>query len=302
MGNAGGILESTTAESRRESRVTDALVGLVFLGCLTFIAVAAADHLRSSDRYTVQLADIAPPIPEDSIAAPVIRASLESSSLDGMRMSIFDADLVHVVRQAFESNPWVASVGTVRRVFPGRVTVELSYREPWLLAERDGSYVAVAEDGTILPMVTDEPVVAPPYIIIAPPSATLDTTGFSERWFHDAVGEAAAVMRELAAHGDSLVFDHVGLDAIDVSNFRGRLDRRAPEVVLVTDRRWSDEAAGVAEAPVTIAWGRSAEHERGLLELPVADKIRHLEDVLTTRPTLAGIRCIDVRFDHAFWR
>lgn len=304
----GGTTKRTTdgspreSVSRAESRLADAAVGLVFLGCITFIAVVAADQLQSSDRYTVQLADIAPPVPDDSVAASAIRASFEDSTLDGMRMSIFDSDLVRIVRQGFESNPWVAKVESVRRVFPGRVTVDLEYREPWLCAVRDGRYVAVARDGSILPLITDEPVVDPPYIVVAKPGEALDSEGFSERWFHDAVHEATAVARELTEHVGSPVFDHIGLEAIDVSNFRGRLDARWPEVVLVTDRTWNDEAGGVVEAPLTIHWGRSSVHARGLLELPVSTKLRHLEDVLRTRPALAGIRQVDVRFDQAFWR
>lgn len=293
---------TSQSENTGGARLRDALVGLVFLGCLTFVAVVAADELRSSDRYSVHLAEIAPPVPAEAIAAEAIRRSLERPALDGVRMSIFDADLIRVVRQGFESNPWVETVASVRRVFPGRVTVDLRYREPWLCAVRDGRYVAIARDGTILPLETDEPVVEPPYILIAPPGEPLDRRGFSERWFHDAVSEAAAVFRDLAGHSDSVAFDHIGLEAIDVSNFRGRLDAREPEVLLITDRTWSDEADGVTEAPLTIRWGRSTAHERSLLEIPVSTKIRHLEDVVRSRPELAGIRHIDLRFDHPFWR
>ena len=279
------------------------LAALLVIGVLLFVVVVLTDHFKNDPRYRLDPSDVTMLLPDDIVAADDVEASLAQSARRVEGRSIFDPDLVHEVRQAFEANPWVLRVSRVDRLYPSQVEVSLVLREALCAVEHAGRYLLADTQGVVLPGETDEPLLDPPHITFrAGFDADLDRRGLTDAWIVEAVREGAAVMQDLMRFRRSAIFDHFGVTAIDVSNVGGRLSTQESEVTLVTDRTWSDPDDGNRSRPVLIRWGRSTRHPLAGVEIPIRRKLRSLEDLLDEIPELRGLRSVDVRFDEVWYR
>lgn len=59
---------------------------------------------------------------------------IRNAGLDG-RLSTLDNSFMSVVQDAFVLHPWIDSVGSIRKRFPGGVDVEVTYRKPIAVVE-----------------------------------------------------------------------------------------------------------------------------------------------------------------------
>ncbi|MEZ6197987.1 MAG: hypothetical protein R3F20_20045, partial [Planctomycetota bacterium] len=198
---------------------------------------------------------------------------------------------------------WVREVVSVKRVFPRGLEIELDYRMPYAAIEREGAYLFADSEGNILPVTSPRPVLPGPVITVTgvegEPTSDAPIDGL---WFADAVREGVAVLRELHARADHPVFQEVGIRAIDVANFRQRVDRAASEVLLVTNRNWSDEARGIVGRPVYVRWGRSRQHLLGRAQLEVGRKLDNLLAAHRLRPGFDRVGMIDIRWEDPIYR
>ncbi|MEE9391112.1 MAG: hypothetical protein V3W41_01265 [Planctomycetota bacterium] len=283
--------------------LTQIVVVLILFPALLTALVYLGDALHGSERYEVDLVAVHWNPPPPSRAMALAKASLADQSLIELRRSIFDRDLGFVVRQDFESNPWVRRVESVRRIFPRGLEIKLDYRLPFATVERDGVYLVADRDGELLPIEGSEPML--PFPIIQTRSAdpdVVDNEDVSEAWFLDAVREGVAVLHDLEREQEHEVFGRIGVIAIDTSNFQNRLTANRSEVVLVTNRSWSDEGLGVRGRPVLVHWGRSSKHRYEKAEIPVKVKLRNFLGMLNLRADLHGVDLIDVRYEMPYWR
>lgn len=274
--------------------------GLLLPGLLTALILLCAPLVRS-ERYFVDVERVTVNPPPEGPAHALILKSLAAHDREDFRASIFDPQLGLMVRQSYERNPWVRRVLSVRRVFPRGLHVEVEYRLPFASVERDDVYLVADRNGALLPVESRTNLLPPPLI-----SARLAhedgiaLQGFTEAWFSDAVREGVAVLRDLQERQDHAAFSRLGIERICVANFRNRLSPTAAEIVLESNRLWSDEALGIYNRPVLVRWGRSSSHRFARAELPVETKLDNLLGVFALRPTLLGLSEIDVRFSRPF--
>jgi hypothetical protein len=131
-----------------------AIGALVVVALFTFGGWRVWNHVRDDvlarPEYTLaaHLIQITPP--PDWIRADVKTEALRDGSLDGM-LSVMDEQLSEQLARAFRLHPWVASVQSVVRHYPGRVTVELVYRSPAAMVEVPGGLYPVDAEGVLLP-------------------------------------------------------------------------------------------------------------------------------------------------------
>lgn len=286
----------TGDELRRSASV---YIALLATACA--VSVFFADQLASALRYDVNEIVIENDLDGEEFAIDMIQDSLANQHLFDGPVSIFNPDLLLMVQQAYEGNPWVRDVVAVRRKFPGTVLIELRIRRPFVSVDHHGRYRVADDEGEFLPFEIDRPLPGTVLLTMRGEGrGVLDERGYDQQWYREAVQEGIAVVDEIWSYADSPVFDHVGIDAVDLSNFQGRLSRQNSEVVLLTDEKWLD-SNGVRR-PVSINWGRSAWHFMGSLERPVAGKFRHLETVIAERGGLGGFKMVDVRYDRVLGR
>ncbi len=276
---------------------------LLLLPALIFVTTWFFDSLGEGGRYEIDLARVDLRVPDDITGADQLRHELRALTEGQGSLSILGNDLDVALRQMLKSNPYVRDIRKVRRRFPGRVEVGLDFRQPVAALHVRGRHVLVDQMGDLLPLLDDVEVAELPLVTVYPEDREGPATGdFEEAWLLAAVKEGIQVLKDLLAFADDRVFNEVYIAAVDVSNFGGRLDPNRAEVSLVTDRSWFDSQSG-RQRPTMLLWGRSTAHPLHLLELPVANKIQHLRNVLKARPSgLANLQSVDLRFDKVYFR
>ena len=273
---------------------------LLFMGGVVY----GVDYLSRDLRYVVKLERVVPTAAAGA-AMPARDEALDPMLEARSRWTIFDGDLTTAVRQAYEGSPWVRGV-SVKRRFPGTVEVGLELVQPLAWAEwSEDQYVLVAKDGEILPTPANPPELAAPLIrttsILREATKRRRIKDEDTAWFAAAVKEGASVINDLTDHAWLGVFESLRIDAVDVSNFGGRVSANEPEVLLATDYRYIDPATRT-KRPVVIFWGRSTQHPRGPIEIAPKKKLENLELVLRSNPGLRNVGQIDLRFDAPVWR
>ncbi len=105
--------------------------------------------LSQRDEYRVRTAEITITrrphwIPHDLVAQVIERSKLPAE------MSLLDDSLTQKVAEAFRRHPWVTAV-RVRKSVPGRVEVELTYRQPVAMVQVKSGLYPVDAEGVLLP-------------------------------------------------------------------------------------------------------------------------------------------------------
>ncbi len=284
------------------STVGEGLFVLLFLPCLLVICIFLFDSQGNDDRYLVDLSRTTPHIPEGMPGALEVSHEFDHLTKNEQSISIFDTNLGSVVRQVYESSPFVRRVTTVRRQFPGGLEVEVEFRQPYAAVEVEGRYILVDQYGELLPYKIAKEDLVPPIITIHPESdLAIDPGKYEEKWLLQAIAEGIQILKDMAPYQSDPLFRDITILAIDVSNHGGRLRRDRPEISLVSDRTWFDPKSQ-KQRPTMLAWGRSTQHPQNLIELSVKNKIEHLRQVQHARPKgIAGLRRVDLRFDKVYF-
>ena len=159
-----GKKQSTAAllKSPRESWGTR-FIGMVFRPRVLLVAALCvcggvfgprlrefAPELSERQEYRLASAEIEisepPPWVPDGLVERVIDAAKLPASL-----SLLDESLTGAVAAAFQKDPWVARVVSVRKSVPARVVVELEYRRPVAMVQVQQGLYPVDAEGTLLP-------------------------------------------------------------------------------------------------------------------------------------------------------
>jgi hypothetical protein len=274
---------------------------LLLLPLLLAAVVYFGGSVEISERYRLDLNRIRCNAPPPGPAAAYARRDLQRMPLQELERSLFDRNLGFAVRQVFEENPWVRRVRSVKRVFPRGLEVDLEYRRPYAAVRRGDRFLFADAHGELLPVNASRRVLKGPMLTFRGAGGK-EPAQLDELWFADAVREGVSVLRELGAHRRHEVWEKVGIVAIDVGNYEGRLDAKKSEVLLVTDRNWSDPKRNIIGRPVYVRWGRSRKHPLGRAQLPVETKLDNLLGALIQRPGLQGVSIVDVRWKTPFYR
>lgn len=243
------------------------LTSLTPLLCLILVLAGAVWMLEEVKAYVFSLPEYNPPVRVDLTYPPgsewveqeqwlpLIRASINVP--DGVRL-MEDGLLQRIGTQIAESG-WVREVGRVTRGMDGSVQVSCLYRRPIaMMLTNQGQYIAIDREGVRLPEVYDRVDSKSGWMRIIGVQSALPDVGEP---FDAACEDAVAAVR-LAV----LLFDQeetaARINGIDVSNFRGRLDKWQTHIKLWTrDGRMAK-------------WGSAIGEE--IEEPDAADKLRNL--------------------------
>jgi hypothetical protein len=206
--------------------------------------------------------------------------------------SVFDRQLLVETAAAMAVNPWIKEVRQVRRAYvhgPGdTLEVDCVYRTPTALVQWDDNYWLVDGDGCKLPaqyphrdldraMVDAQGKLALRVIqgVTRPPVRT------GKLWPGDDLAAGLELVKLLA---DQPFAEEIPI--VDVSNFGGRRDSMAAQIVLVT--RYGTQ----------IRWGRPPSARDYFVEVPTSQKLQSLTDIFNEMHRVDGGQpWIDLRFD-----
>ena len=188
--------------------------------------------------------------------------------------SLFDDTLVARIGRAFEKNAWVKRVTTVERVFPDQLQVKFELRKAHLAILKPNGLYIIDRDGVRLPGVYAEPPACESSVRFTGLASVPPPAG--QRWIDAEIG---AALEMAALVGREPVFAKAKVATVDLANFGARLDKRRPEVALVTSNG------------CTIEWGR-VPSSTNVAEAPLADKLENLRRVVETWPALEGRLCV----------
>lgn len=136
-------------------------------------------------------------VPHDLVEQVVQQANLSQE------MSLLDDNLTQEVAEAFQLNPWVERVDSVRKSVPGALEVKLTYRRPVAMVQVKQGMYPVDRQGILLPpenfSVADTKLYPPITNVCSTPQGPAGTA-----WGDVAVIGAARLADELAPHWKKL--------------------------------------------------------------------------------------------------
>ncbi|MBI1368259.1 MAG: hypothetical protein GC162_06355 [Planctomycetes bacterium] len=206
---------------------------------------------------------------------PTVADHLRSIVASGVEPDPFDqASLANVVGDLQES-AWVEHVQRVQRLPGGRIEVIASYRRPVALIESGDGYHLVDGRGVLLPLTypADKAAMLGLPMIRgvqhAPPLP-------GDTW---AGGDVRAGLRlGLLAYAEPWANQ---VRSIDVTNYGGRIDRSAPQLLIATRHG-------------LVRWGRGIGEEQ-FYEPPASTKLAHVDLIMRKFHTIdAGGQVVDV--------
>jgi hypothetical protein len=229
-----------------------------------------------------------PPWMSDFLADQIIRTAQPI----GLR-SAFDRQVLAEAAGSLKSNPWIRQITQVRRTFdeaPGdSVELDCVYRAPAALVKWGQSFWLVDDQAVELPEQYSQDQL--PKIIFAADGkvniriidgVSHPSVESGRTWPGEDLAGGLQVAELLAAQPYA-----EQIRQIDVSNFAGRRDRRAAQIVLVT------------QFGTQIRWGRPPGGRDGFAEIAPASKLAALQKVFDqTGRVDAGRPWIDIRFDR----
>jgi hypothetical protein len=210
----------------------------------------------------------------------------------GLRSS-FDRSVLAEAADSLKPNPWIRQINQVRRTFdqaPGdSVELDCEYRAPAALVRSGPSYWLVDDQAVELPEHYSQDQL-PKIIFAADGKVNLRIIqGVS----HPAVDSGQTWPGDDLAGGLQLAELLAGqpyaeqIRQIDVSNFGGRRDRRAAQIVLIT------------QFGTQIRWGQAPGRRDGFAEIPPTAKLAAMQSVFDqTGRVDAGQAWLDIRFDR----
>jgi cell division septal protein FtsQ len=134
--SAAPLARLLTGPARTAALMALLLVGLAVAGRAVWSWLGP--QIVASDAYRLDPRNIKITPQPDYIRADVKAEVVRDASLDA-GLSMLDERLTERVAEAFAYHPWVASVERVTKAYPGKVTVELTYRRPVVMISLAGS-------------------------------------------------------------------------------------------------------------------------------------------------------------------
>ncbi|MFN8854525.1 MAG: cell division protein FtsQ/DivIB [Planctomycetaceae bacterium] len=151
------LLESTESEvgGLRAIRWPEPVwLGLGILGLSGVLlgnpAVTSWKTLDKRADFTLERNNIQISQPPRWIPGDLVREVLAHCDFP-QRISLLDQEVTRELHDAFALNPWVERVHSVRKAYPPRIEIDLSYRRPLALVTIDSGEFMVDESGVVLP-------------------------------------------------------------------------------------------------------------------------------------------------------
>lgn len=114
-------------------------------------AIQKLPSLGNRPEYQIPFASIElVPEPPRPVPANLLEQVADQSGMP-RDLSVLSENLTAELTKAFRRHPWVSKVVRIRKSFPARITVELEYRKPVVMAQVQGGRIPVDLYGVILP-------------------------------------------------------------------------------------------------------------------------------------------------------
>jgi hypothetical protein len=207
--------------------------------------------------------------------------------------SVFDQQILVQTANALEQNPWISKVRQIRRVYgdsPGdTLEVDCVYRIPTALVKWNDYYWLVDGDGYKLPAQYTRQQLSRAMIGLDGKLSLRVIQGITHApvhsgklWPGDDLLAGLELVKLLA--GKPFAED---VPVVDVSNFAGRRDLQAAQIVLLT--RYGTQ----------IRWGRPPSAKDYFIEVSTSQKLQSLSDIYQQMHRVDGGQpWIDLRFDQ----
>jgi hypothetical protein len=134
----------------RPSFLFPAAVSLALIVTWPYLAAWTPD-LRGRSEFVLSPERIVLPPGNEWVPSGLARRVLQKSGIS--KASLLDDDLAERLARAFAAEPWVKQVRGVRKHRGGRVTVDLVFRRPVLMAAASGGMYPIDDSGVLLPPV-----------------------------------------------------------------------------------------------------------------------------------------------------
>ncbi|MBS0262298.1 MAG: hypothetical protein JSS02_10140 [Planctomycetes bacterium] len=123
---------------------------VVLAGILLPHFVGRVPDLSGRPEYQLSSADIEISQPPHWVPRDLLNRVIENADLPE-KLRLLDDSLAQEIASAFESNPWVEEVVSVRKAYPARIAVDLKYREPVAMVEVHKGQQPIDRQGVLLP-------------------------------------------------------------------------------------------------------------------------------------------------------
>jgi hypothetical protein len=186
------------------------------------------------------------------------------------------------IARAYQENPWVEEVTSVRKIYPNHIAVDMTLRRPVAGVRFAGRYYLVDASGRRLTrglLGWPQGVDALPVILVN--ENVLPPLG--EVWQSRAVQAGCSIARTLLYTRDRLP---TRFSAIDCTNMGPQRDVRKSDIVLVTHEG------------TFVRWGRSPLILNSPGELTPEEKILKMMVFEKKLGPLSSYRYVDIRFDN----
>lgn len=225
-------------------------------------AIQKLPSLGSRAEYQIPFSSIELiPEPERPVPMNLLEQVADQSGMP-RDLSILSENVTFELTKAFRRHPWVSKVVRVRKSYPAKITVELEYRKPVMMAQVQGGRIPVDLYGVILPTSDFSATDASQYPLLQNvPSRPKVRPGSA--WEDPAILAAARVADALSEHWQSLKLEAILMPKLKDSSVQ-------PNDVIL-------ELLGKGGSK--IVWGRppGSDHPG---ELESTQKIRRLEKYL----------------------
>lgn len=199
---------------------------------------------------------------DQSLGRQILYNSIEpvTDTLAQLRDQDQGHQIVTLVAQQLDKNPWIKAVVSVRQCYAGQLTATCLFREPQAAVQCRDIFRLVDQDGVVLPgKYRPADLQSANLLKITGIKGKIPRSG--QRWTRMDLQAGLELVRILA---DQAYRDQI--TTIDVGNFGGRVDPLSSWIVLVTNNGGK------------IRWGRPAGQEMGL-ENSTAQKLSLLARV-----------------------
>lgn len=126
------------------------IVAAVVAITISPMLISLLPDLSRQKEYHLPTEEIVMTPPAGWVPKDLLQQVIERSELP-QTVSILDSDVIRQIAEAFGQHPWVDEVVEVRKSMPGRIDVELKYRQSVAMVEVPGWMYPVTADGLLLP-------------------------------------------------------------------------------------------------------------------------------------------------------
>jgi|GEM_PF-2749975 len=234
--------------------------------------------IAEKDDYIVKLSELNDKI-RPTWATPVAM-DYEEPPIQNKNM-ISDDALPEYLCKKLELSPWIKKVWSVHRIYPNSVEIKIERRQPRLAIKVANKYYIFVDDECVrlpgyygsLPEIPERKI----YVVTIKLEEKIPPPG--KKWDSNAIYSALEMANTIDTYYS--IFNQVGISAIDVSNWDGKIDKRKSPVVLITNKN------------TLIYWGGTSFTKR-FGEISVNEKIKNLALILKAYPEFSNIKVAKV--------